>query len=101
MSKQETVVGEPERIVVTRFRCPHCGKTRSSKKAAAEHMARCWYNPTARGCKTCAHYYPGDNGCEGDPYCNCASPEFCNAGVIFPEKGLLIRCDKWEETTDV
>lgn len=87
---------EPERLVVTRYRCPHCQRTRSSKRAVTEHMGRCWHNPANQGCKTCDHYAPADSGCVGDPYCNCASPEFCAAGVVFSEGALLIRCEKWE-----
>jgi hypothetical protein len=98
--RDAAVVAEPERFTAVRWRCPHCQRSRSSKKAITEHMARCWWNPDAKGCKTCEHYYPGDNGCEGDPYCNCASPESCDVGLLIPASGLMIRCEKWESIDD-
>lgn len=50
----------PTPIVVTRHQCPHCRRTWAKQPAAAAHMARCWQNPAARGCKTCHHYEPAD-----------------------------------------
>lgn len=91
-----SAVDLPIPFVVTRYKCPHCHRSRASKTVTAEHMMRCWYNPAAHGCKTCAHYYPGDNGCEGDPGCNCASPEFCNVAGIELDGTLRINCDAWE-----
>lgn len=86
----------PVPFTVTRYRCPLCSRTRSSKKAIGEHIARCWLNPAARSCKTCDHYDPGSNGCWGDPMCNCASGEDCRAGVDLVD-GLPINCPKWTE----
>ena len=85
----------PIPFVVTSYRCPHCYRTRASKAVTADHMTRCWHNPAAKGCKTCDNYYPGDNGCEGDPGCNCASPEFCNIAGIDLNGTLRVHCDQW------
>lgn len=71
----------PERIQAIRWRCPHCGRSRSSRSATVEHMARCWYNPAARSCKTCVHFEEGSDGCFDDPSCNCASGESCRKGL--------------------
>ena len=51
-------MAEPIRVEVVRYRCPHCPRTHSSRSRAGEHMSRCWWNPQARGCKTCAHFAP-------------------------------------------
>lgn len=48
----------PIPVRVTRYRCPHCPRTASSRARSVEHMARCWRNPEARGCKTCRHFEP-------------------------------------------
>lgn len=88
---------EPERIKVTRYRCPFCTRSRSRKQATVEHIARCWHNPAARSCKTCANYRPAYGPCAGDPQCNCgSSDEECTAGVQLPERGLITGCEKWE-----
>lgn len=85
----------PIPIVVTRHQCPYCYRTRAKRSAIVEHMQRCWYNPAAKACKTCINYYPGDNGCEGDPYCNCASPESCSVRGIDLNGTLRVHCDQW------
>ena len=46
------------RLKVVRFQCPHCHRTHSKRAAADAHIARCWRNPQARACKTCAHFTP-------------------------------------------
>lgn len=88
---------QPERIQVTRWRCPHCGRSRANRADAARHMARCWYNPAARACKTCAHYeidesepdvgYVG----QGD-VCN----QKLNDEYIDLRPGLVNGCPFWE-----
>lgn len=102
----------PIPFVVTRFRCPFCPRTASSKKRTAEHIGRCWHNPQARSCKTCKHYEPaepsGDYCFPGRP-CNCneGTDESCAIGVSlagrgtegdddYVRPGLIVGCDKWE-----
>lgn len=46
----------PIEVVVKRYQCPACRYRRATKKLVAEHMARCWYRPANRTCKTCAHF---------------------------------------------
>jgi len=46
----------PIPIRVLRYKCPHCGRSASRPSRTREHMARCWHNPEARGCKTCKHF---------------------------------------------
>jgi hypothetical protein len=90
------VTAVPIAFTATRYRCPFCSRSRSARKATAAHIERCWHNPEARGCKTCANYYPGDSGCGiHNPVCNCASPEMCMANVAA-FNGPLIHCDQWE-----
>ena len=93
-------MSEPILTQVTRYRCPHCQKLWSKKRTAVEHIARCWYNPAARSCKTCSHFQSASTGC-GEYGCNgCGSAEFCYAGVDLnserDEPGLPIHCPKWE-----
>lgn len=91
----------PVPFTVTRYRCPlpACARTRSSKKAIAEHIERCWHNPAARACKTCVHYQPGVS--EGDV--GYLSEEHCAAGLPFPEDTvgrptLAVGCPTWSAT---
>lgn len=51
-------MSEPLRVTVVRWKCPTCGRNHSSKARALKHMPACWYNPAARGCKTCVHFTP-------------------------------------------
>jgi hypothetical protein len=88
---------EPVEIVVKRFQCPHCPRSYSARKAAREHVQRCWYNPAARGCKTCVHYVlrdaEPDVGYQGEEYCSLAVPwSLSNAGL----ETLNVHCDQWE-----
>lgn len=84
----------PVPFVVTRYRCPvvGCGRTRSSKRAIAEHIGRCWLNPAARSCKTCDHYREDSS----EPEVGAICPEYCTAGVELAE-GLPVGCPSWME----
>lgn len=53
---EDIEVDEPIRSVVVRWRCPFCGRSHSARTRTREHMARCWFNPAARSCKTCVHF---------------------------------------------
>ena len=74
-------MGEPtagvEAIRVTRWRCPSCRKSWSSKATAEEHAVRCWLDPANRACKTCKHHHPGDHWTWEEP----PAPECCVVGV--------------------
>lgn len=52
------MTADPIAVKMTRYKCPHCSRTHSRPVRAREHMARCWFNPEARGCKTCKHFEP-------------------------------------------
>jgi hypothetical protein len=52
---------EPISILVRRSQCPHCNRTHSRPARTREHMTRCWFNPEARGCKTCKHFEPAES----------------------------------------
>jgi hypothetical protein len=81
-----------EVVKVTRYRCPHCGRTRSKPGAAAAHVARCFKNPAARSCKTCGAYQPPEPGDDtGYPGC----PEGCDAGEDISQ-GIKTACPSWE-----
>lgn len=88
----------PEPITVKRWRCPFCRRSRSSRKATAEHIGRCWLNPANRTCKTCANYeYAAGGGCDGlGPHFGCNdSSEECTAGVDLPADGPVTGCPLW------
>jgi len=95
---------EPIPFVTTRYACPYCTRTASAKARIREHMGRCWYNPDARGCKTCANFRDGEAGSyPEDP----GVEEYCGLGVNlagsgdeydldYVRPGPIIGCDKWE-----
>lgn len=56
------MTAEPIALHVTRYKCPFCTNSYSKKSAAETHIARCWHNPGARGCKTCVHFQPHETG---------------------------------------
>lgn len=63
-------------VRAVRHQCPYCRRTWAHRAAAAAHVARCWRNPEARGCKTCMHYQPPEDG----PYEQHPGwPESCDA----------------------
>lgn len=81
---------EPIPVRVTRYRCPHCARSHSAKARCREHIVRCWHNPDARGCKTCAHYTPGDSAEWDTGYPG--SDESCGAGVDLSGRSACERC---------
>lgn len=84
---------QPIAITVTRHQCPHCRRTRAKKTATEAHIARCWLNPDARGCKTCAHYGPPEEG----PYPEHPGwPEGCGAERDLTN-GLHTGCPLWQQ----
>jgi hypothetical protein len=87
---------EPTTRRVTRYMCPHCSRGHWSKATAVEHIARCWWNPDARGCKTCAHFSPAEAG----PYREHPGfPEECEADEGHDlTAGLRTACAEWEAT---
>jgi len=83
------------RVKVVRFQCPHCSRTHSKKASAEAHINRCWYNPAARGCKTCRHFSPESEG----PYPEHPPiSEECWAGRKLLS-GLHTDCSLWESQT--
>jgi hypothetical protein len=89
----------PEAITVTRWRCPFCHRSRSSKRATAEHIARCWLNPAVRSCKTCSNLNPGYDACGCEPGCNWGSPsgaaqDSCAAGIEL-DGAVKTACPLW------
>lgn len=66
----------PVAIRAVRHQCPFCRRTWARRTAAEAHVARCWRNPQARGCKTCVHYMlPEEGPYEQHP----GWPESCHA----------------------
>jgi hypothetical protein len=96
----DLLTAEPVPVMVRRFRCPFCSRSRSSKAATAEHIARCWLNPEVRSCRTCAHLesWPDAGPCFPGRPCNCGDGgQECGLGVVLPESGLPVTgCPMWE-----
>ncbi len=121
-------MSEPIPIRVLRHACPHCGRTHSRPVRAREHMARCWQNPEAKGCKTCKHFNPAwgespepdigyrgyyePEGCEvgvdltGRPQCKTCGghgatecPE-CSGDGAEIKPGPIVHCEKWQLRTE-
>jgi hypothetical protein len=118
-------VTAPIPVRVLRHACPHCRRTHSRPGRAREHMARCWHNPDAKGCKTCKHFetYGGEYGdhcgigvsLKGRPACKpCggrgetfdlgdlgASECYeCGGDGAEIKAGPIVGCDRWEASDD-
>ena len=90
----------PEAVTVTRWRCPFCRRSRSAKRATAEHIGRCWLNPSVRSCKTCANHEAGGDACGCEPGCNWGSPsgsipDSCAVGVDVSSGEIKTGCPLW------
>lgn len=85
------MTAEPIPTTVKRWKCPSCNRHHSSKRAAVEHIARCWYDPANRACKTCEHriepYYEPEVGINDE--------EGCDKGVE-DEALPVTNCPMWE-----
>lgn len=89
----------PEAFTTTRHRCPFCRRSWAHRAAAARHVARCWLNPAARSCKTCAIFEPAHDACGCEPGCNWGSPsggvpDSCAAGVDL-DGTVKTACPLW------
>lgn len=115
---------EPIPVQVTRYRCPTCSRSHSSKSRARQHMGRCWFNPEAKGCKTCRHFDAvcdgyGDDcalgvSLEGRPQCGrCVGDGWvfddlyqritcpdCHGDGHEIKAGPIVGCEKWEAGED-
>jgi predicted alpha/beta-hydrolase family hydrolase len=80
-------------IRVTRYACPYCHRSRSKRDAAEAHVARCFRNPAAQGCKTCASYQMAEGGSHLTGYPGCG--ESCEAALDI-SAGLRTGCELWE-----
>jgi hypothetical protein len=90
------MTAQPIAVKVIRHKCPFCPRTAARPVRAREHMARCWFNPEARGCKTCKHFEqdPGeiDVGLMGG--------EGCELGVNLAGRPACTPCGGRGETFD-
>lgn len=111
------MTAQPIPFTTTRYRCPTCPRTASSKARMVGHIGRCWLNPEARGCKTCEHFEqwgpenhdacavgvdlsgrPACPTCGGfsDPWNECP---VCDGKGAEIKPGPIVHCDRWEATT--
>lgn len=98
MSTTTTVdLAAPERITVVRWKCTHCSRSSSSRKAAVQHIGRCWLNPANKTCRTCRYFSAAQSNCV-DPGCNgCGSEAFCRVGDELGAYDVTERCPDWEQ----
>lgn len=91
------------RVTVVRHQCPHCRRTWAKQAAATAHTERCWLNPAARGCKTCAYFEPPGDGAQCVPgrNCNCNRyPESCLVEAASAENIPLTGCPAWQSALE-
>jgi hypothetical protein len=88
-----TKQNEPKVITVERFVCRHCNRGHSKRKAAVEHIARCFKNPALRGCKTCRFL---DHDLSEPEVGYVGVGDVCNIHAIDLSAGLRTGCPKWE-----
>lgn len=99
-------MSEPISILVRRYQCAHCGRSRSKRTATAEHIGRCWLNPDNRTCKTCENFEPWTDACGCEPGCNWGArgpnPPYCHAGVDLTGDDALpvTNCPLWTAVTE-
>lgn len=86
---------EPKVITVKRFVCQFCNRGHSTRKAAEQHIARCWKSPAVRGCKTCARFTVARDE-DGVGY---RGTEYCTALDIDLSEGLRTGCPEWGATS--
>lgn len=83
--------GLPIKCTTVRFRCPWCRRfSRSRQAAVADHMTRCWLNPTVRACKTCTHFCQQD----AEPDVGLDALEWCDAQDTQLD-GIRDHCPLW------
>jgi hypothetical protein len=80
----------PTMVSVASWRCPYCPRSRSSQAVLARHVSRCWANPLAQSCATCANFRPAT--VLSDPACTVD----VDLDSSEPFSALPIGCSKWE-----
>lgn len=93
---------EPIKTTVVRYKCPHCNRHHSKRKAAVEHIARCFLNPANRTCRTCkfhcqAYFSAPTDWCEPGRQCACNDmDEHCAVQDVETEAFPVVACPLWE-----
>lgn len=76
----------------TRYRCPHCRKTGSSRKRMQEHADACIVDPFTRACRTCkfdvSHVLASEDHVT-------KTEKACSKGVRPYGAKLVKRCPSW------
>jgi hypothetical protein len=96
----------PEVVLMKRYRCPFCHRSLSKEKPMVEHMARCWFNPDKKTCKTCAFRRDVyDLPCDVQSGCGCqdgGDAYRCDKGIKLADHGTEIKsgCPSWMSRDD-
>lgn len=113
----------PIPVRVTRYRCPHCARSHSTRTRCVQHIGRCWRNPDARGCKTCIHFgvditgygedcvagvnlqgKPACDACQGvgwDPLSDANKRPTCGGEGRAVKPGPIVGCPLWQPLPNV
>lgn len=91
----ESELKQPIPLVVTRWVCPYCHRSRSRRRPCEAHIKLCWKNPELQGCKTCAFFTQAKDL----PPALRASGDRCGAGFVI-KNGLVTKCSRWKEKDD-
>lgn len=78
-------------FTVTRFRCPTCRKTGSSRSKMQAHADTCIHNPNTKACATCGadaeHRVPTPDGYRIE--------HRCDKGARVPGQQVNLHCPVW------
>lgn len=72
------------------WKCSYCRITEEIKEDMSKHEATCFFNPTHRGCYTCAHYDCIPSRIFGDVI-------VCDKKLEMYEYDCKGNCPKWQE----
>lgn len=97
MDDTDLLLPLPIPVVVTRWQCPYCRRSRSRRKPCETHIQLCWKNPTLRGCKTCAFFVP--RAAKSRDQYGGTVEDRCDAGFRIKD-GLVRNCARWKEKDD-
>jgi hypothetical protein len=88
---RSALTAQPVQYSVTRFKCPFCGRSRSTRPPIVEHIARCWKNPDAHACLTCQHFERQ----APEPEVGFYGMEWCGAQDAELIQGVVTGCPLW------
>ncbi|MBP2229638.1 hypothetical protein J2847_002937 [Azospirillum agricola] len=80
-------------FTTTRYRCPTCRKTGSSRIEMQRHADNCAHAPESRACITCAFNEPQRVQVAPNAF---RTVFVCDRGALPADKRLVLHCSVWE-----